>query len=69
MAPDGAPHGQLVASGPVAQWRVGMSVVLYPTKEDYAQLNALAEKGQTGTYELAAHHCYSYMDFGARAWR
>ena len=51
MAPDRAPHGQLVASGPVAQWRVGMSLVLYPTKEDYAALNALAEKGQTGTFD------------------
>jgi hypothetical protein len=33
MAPDKAPHGQLVATGPVAQWRVGMSLVVYPTKE------------------------------------
>jgi hypothetical protein len=53
MAPDRAPHGQLVASGPVAQWRVGTSVVLYPTKEDYAQLNVLAEKGQTGTLDTS----------------
>ena len=30
-----------------------MSLVLYPTKEDYAQLNALAEKGQTGTYDVS----------------
>jgi hypothetical protein len=37
MAPEKAPHGQLVATGPVAQWRVGMPLVLYPTKEDYAQ--------------------------------
>jgi hypothetical protein len=51
MAPDGAPHGALVASGPVEQWRVGMSLVLYPTKENYAELNALAEKGQTGTFD------------------
>lgn len=53
MAPDNAPHGQLVASGPVAQWRVGMSLVLYPTKEDYAQVNALAEKGQTATFDTS----------------
>src|SRR5271168_618548 len=53
MAPDRAPHGQLVASGPVAQWRVGKSFVLYPTKEDYAQLNVLAEKGQTGTFDTS----------------
>jgi len=53
MAPDKAPHGQLVASGPVSQWRVGMSLVLYPTKEDYAQINALAEKGQTGTFDTS----------------
>src|SRR3977135_1339654 len=49
MAPDKAPHGQLVATGPVAQWRVGMSLVVYPTKENYEQITALAEKGQTGT--------------------
>jgi hypothetical protein len=48
MAPDRAPHGELAASGPVAQRRVGMSLVLYPTKENYAALNPLAEKGQTG---------------------
>ena|ERR1700676_829577 len=53
MAPDRAPHGQLVASGPVAQWRVGTSFVLYSTKEDYAQLNVLAEKGQTGTFDTS----------------
>jgi len=45
MAPDKAPHGQLVATGPVAQWRVGMSLVMYPTKENYEQITALAEKG------------------------
>ncbi|MGP0010928.1 MAG: hypothetical protein ACLPIG_19880 [Methylocella sp.] len=53
MAPEKAPHGQLVASGPVAQWRVGMPLVLYPTKEDYAQISALAEKGQTGTFDTS----------------
>jgi hypothetical protein len=53
MARDKAPHGQLVASGPVAQWRVGMPLVLYPTKEDYAQLNVLVEKGQTGTFDTS----------------
>ena len=50
MAPDKAPHGQLVATGPVAQWRVGMSLVVYPTKETYEQINALMEKGQTATF-------------------
>jgi hypothetical protein len=53
MAPDKAPHGQLVATGPVAQWRVGMSLVVYPTKEDYEQITALAEKGQTGTFDTS----------------
>jgi hypothetical protein len=53
MTPDRAPHGQPVATGPVAQWRVGVSLVLYPTKEDYAQIDALAEKGQTGTYDTS----------------
>ena len=53
MAPDKAPHGQLVATGPVAQWRVGMSLVVYPTKENYEQINALAEKGQTGTFDTS----------------
>ena len=53
MALDQAPHGQLVARGPVAQWRVGMSLVLYPTKEDYAQVNALAEKGETATFDTS----------------
>ena len=54
MTLDKAPHGQLVASGPVAQWRVGMSLVLYSTKEDYAQINALAEKGQTASFDVGA---------------
>jgi hypothetical protein len=53
MAPDKALHGQLVASGPVAQWRVGVPLVLYPTKEDYEQISALAEKGQTGTFDTS----------------
>lgn len=53
MAPEKAPHGQLVATGPVAQWRVGMSLVVYPTKENYEQINALAEKGQTGTFDTS----------------
>lgn len=30
-----------------------MSLVLYPTKEDFAQINALAEKGQTGTFDTS----------------
>jgi len=53
MASDKAPHGQLVATGPVAQWRVGMSLVVYPTKENYQQITALAEKGQTGTFDTS----------------
>ena len=53
MAPENASHGQLVATGPVAQWRVGVPVILYPTKEDYAQVSALAEKGQTGTFDTS----------------
>jgi hypothetical protein len=53
MAPDKAPHGQLVATGPVAQWRVSMSLVVYPTKENYEQITALAEKGQTGTFDTS----------------
>jgi hypothetical protein len=52
MAPDKAPHGQLVATGPVAQWRVGVPLVVYPTKENYEQIIALAEKGQTGTFDM-----------------
>jgi hypothetical protein len=53
MAPERAPHGQLVATGPVAQWRVGVPVVLYPTREDFAQLSALTEKGHTGTFDTS----------------
>jgi hypothetical protein len=53
MAAEKAPHGQLVATGPVAQWRVGMSLVVYPTKENYEQNMALAEKGQTGTFDTS----------------
>ena len=53
MAPDKTPHGQLVATGPVAQWRVGMSLVVYPTKETYEQINALMEKGQTATFDTS----------------
>ena len=53
MASEKAAHGQLVATGPVVQWRVGMSLVVYPTKETYEQISALAEKGQTGTYDTS----------------
>src|SRR5271156_3428771 len=53
MAPDKAPHGQLVATGPVAQWRVGMPLVVYSTGENYEQINALVEKGQTGTFDTS----------------
>jgi hypothetical protein len=53
MAQDKTPHGQLVATGPVAQWRVGSSLVVYPTKENYEQIAALGEKGQTGTFDTS----------------
>jgi hypothetical protein len=53
MAPEKAPHGQLVATGPVAQWRVGMLLVVYSTKENYEQNTALVEKGQTGTFDTS----------------
>jgi hypothetical protein len=53
MAPDKAPHAQLVATGPIAQWRVGMSLVVYPSKENYEQITALAEKGQTGSFDTS----------------
>jgi hypothetical protein len=53
MALEKEPHGQLVATGPVTQWRVGVPVVLYSTKEDYAQLTALAAKGKTGTFDTS----------------
>lgn len=53
LTPDKALHGALVATGPVAQWRVGMSLVLYSTKEDDAQINVLAEKGQTATFDTS----------------
>jgi hypothetical protein len=53
MTTEKAQHGQLVATGPVAQWRVGMLLVVYPTKEDFDQITALAEKGQTGTFDTS----------------
>jgi hypothetical protein len=53
MASEKVSQGQMVATGPVAQWRVGMSLVLYPTKEDAAQITVLVEKGQTGTYDTS----------------
>src|ERR1700760_1771669 len=49
MTPDKAPHGQLVATGPVAQWRVGVPLVLYSTVED---IEALANQGKTGTFDI-----------------
>jgi hypothetical protein len=53
MVPDRAPHGQLVATGAVAQWRVGVPLVVYPTRENYEQITALAEKGQAGTFDTS----------------
>ncbi len=46
-------HGQLVATGTVAQWRVDMPLVVYPTKETAAQVTALMEKGQTATFDTS----------------
>jgi hypothetical protein len=53
MAADKAAHGQLVATGPVAQWRVGMPLVLYPAKETSEQIMALMEKGQGATFDTS----------------
>ena len=53
MGPDKAQTAQLVATGPVAQWRVGMSLVVYPTKENDEEITALYEKGQTGTFDTS----------------
>ena len=53
MALDKAPRGQLVATGPVAQWRVGMSLVVYTTKENDEEITVLYEKGQTGTFDTS----------------
>jgi hypothetical protein len=53
MAADNASHGRLVATGPVTQWRVGMRLMVYPTIEDYAQIETLMKQGKTGTYDIA----------------
>jgi hypothetical protein len=53
MTPDKAPHGQFVAIGPVAQWGVGMPLVVYPTRENFEQIIALAKKGQTATFDTS----------------
>lgn len=53
MASGKATRGQLVATGPVLQWRVGMSLTLYPTKEPDELANALSEKGQTDTFDMS----------------
>jgi hypothetical protein len=53
MAADKAPHGKLIATGPVTQWRVGAPLVVYPTIEDYAQIETLMKQGKTGTYDIA----------------
>ncbi len=52
MTLNNAPHGQFVATGPIAQWRVGMPLVVYPTKETAEQIDALVKKGQTGTFDV-----------------
>jgi len=53
MTPSKAAQGKLAATEPVAQWRVGTPLVLYSTKETNEQLAALAEKGQTGTFDTS----------------
>jgi len=53
MAADKAAHGRLVATGPVTQWRIGAPLVVYSTVEDYAQIEALANQGKTGTFDTA----------------
>jgi hypothetical protein len=53
MTADNASHGLFVATGPVTQWRVGMRLVVYPTIEDYAQIETLMKQGKTGTYDFA----------------
>ena len=53
MAPEKAPHGQLVATGPIVRWRVGMSLIVYPTNENHEEITALAEKGQIGTFDTS----------------
>lgn len=53
MAADKATHGRLIATGPVTQWRVGTPLVVYPTIEDYAQIEVLMKQGKTGTYDIA----------------
>ena len=53
MAADKATHGRLIATGPVTQWRVGTPVVVYSTIEDYTQIQALADQGKTGTFDIA----------------
>ena len=53
MLPENGPHGQLVARGPIAQWRVGVPVVFYPTKESFEQINELMQKGLTPSYDTS----------------
>jgi hypothetical protein len=70
MAPDKAPHGQLVATGPVAQWRVGMSLVVYPTNRKLRADHCPCRKRSNGDLRhVAAYYGYSYMDFRAGAGR
>jgi hypothetical protein len=52
MAPDKGP-GEYVATGPVAQWRVGTSLVVYSTKESPEEVADLLEKGQAGTFDTS----------------
>ena len=53
MGADSPVHGRLVATGPVLQWRIGTPIVVYSTIEDDAQIEALAELGNTGTFDTA----------------
>jgi hypothetical protein len=47
------PGRQIQTGSDQAQWRVGMSLVLYPTKENDEEITALYEKGETGTYDTS----------------
>lgn len=70
MTPDKAPHGQFVAIGPVAQWGVGMPLVVYPTRENFEQIIALAKKrADSHIRHVTADYGYSHMDFRAGAGR
>lgn len=51
MVPERAARGRLVATGPVAQWRVGTTLIVYPTKESPEQIDDLVKLGRAGTFD------------------